>query len=843
MHEIVIYVLGVSGLLAVVSFLPPLAAHFRVPFTVLLAGVGVLLGAVVQGFASVQGMGPIGDFFASLAGFDVSAEVLLYTFLPVLLFETALTVDVRRLMDDVGPILLLAVVAVFVCTFAVGYALSLVSGFSLVACLLLGSIVATTDPAAVVGIFRDLGAPRRLTMLVEGESLLNDAAAISLFTLLLGMLTRKADGGVTEATLAFLENFGGGLLVGYLCGRVACVLVTPVRDQPMAEITLTVALAYLTYVLAEHYLGVSGVVAVVAAALVVGSIGRTRISPDTWDALEHVWKQLGFWANSLIFLLTALVVPKVFAQLSVAEVGLAAVVVVAALAARGAVLFGLLPVLSAAGLAQKVSHSYKAVMLWGGLRGAVSLTLVLVVSENDRVPDRVQAFVAALATCFVFFTLFVNGTTLRHLIRLLGLDKLTPVERAMRNRALALSLGGVQEKAAELARHYEIEKAAADALITHYAERLSHIDLEREAERPLSAADRATIGLVILVNREEELYFHHFKEGISSRHVAELLTGRTARMLDAVKTQGRDGYRAAEEPFMAFTGWMRLASWLHRRFGITKPLARRLSMRFEVLVAVRLVLRELITFTQGRLADVLGTETACELEGLLTVRLQRTEQALGALKLQYPDYAIVLQNQYLGRAALRLEEADYRTLHAESIISQEVLYDLQRDVELRRRILEKPPQLDLKLDLPEMVRRVPIFASVSPDRLARIVRLLKPRLFLPGETVVRKGEHGDCMFFIASGAVEVIVPGLSEPVKLGTGDFFGEMALLSRRPRNADVRALGYCQMLVLHERVFRRLVGRDPDLRQHIEAVADARRQPAPPPEPDTEQAAPATT
>ena len=568
-------------------------------------------------------------------------------------------------------------------------------------------------------------------------------------------------------------------------------------------------------------------VAVVTSALVVGSVGKTRISPATWGAMEHVWQQLGFWANSLIFLLTAILVPRLMADAGWAEVGLVLVVVAAATAARAVVLFGLLPVLSWAGLAQKVSNSYKTVMLWGGLRGAVSLTLALAVTENFRVPDPVQSFVAVMVTGFVFVTLFVNGTTLRWLIRVLKLDELTPVERAMRNRALALSTDSIRDRVAAVAQTYEVDGAVKDVMISRYEERLKKIDQDSGDEAKLTDEDRVTIGLVILVNREEELYYAHFSEGVVSRAVMELLAGRSGRLLDAVKAQGRNGYRAFEEPFIAVSPWMRGASWLQRRFGIHRPLARRLSMRFEVLVAVRTVLRELLAFTRDRLARVLGQEVAFELEGLLVGRLGIVEQALSALKLQYPDYAVVLQSRYVGRAALRLEQADYRPLYAESIISQEVLTDLERDLEQRRRVLERLPKLDVRFDVADLVRRVPLFADLPAERVTTIATLLRAQLALPGETIVRKGERGDAMFFIASGAVEVLVPNLAEPVKLGTGDFFGEMALLTRQRRNADVRALGYCQLLVLDEKDFRRLVQKDADLRSHIQAVAEARRQP----------------
>ncbi len=284
MQDIAITVFGLAGLLALVSFLPPLANRLNLPYTVLLAIVGCVLGTVAAASRDATGMGIAGDFIRSLRNLDISAEAFLYVFLPVLLFEAGLAIDVRRLMDDIAPVLLMAVVAVFVCTAVVGLALSFFAPVGLVACLLLGAIVASTDPAAVIGIFRDLGAPRRLAILVEGESLFNDAAAIALFTVLLGLLSGLREGGLLEIATGFAVSFLGGAAAGYVAGRGACALFGALRGMRLAEITLTVALAYGVYVIADRYLGVSGVVAVVIAALVIGSVGRTRITPSTWTA-------------------------------------------------------------------------------------------------------------------------------------------------------------------------------------------------------------------------------------------------------------------------------------------------------------------------------------------------------------------------------------------------------------------------------------------------------------------------------------------------------------------------------------------------------------------------------
>ncbi|HSE75229.1 MAG TPA: cation:proton antiporter, partial [Dongiaceae bacterium] len=188
MLDIGLIVFGITGLLALTSLLPALAQRLRLPYSVLLALAGSALGLLVAARGGMPEGFVATDFLNALASFHISSEAFLVIFLPTLLFETALAIDVRRMLNDVAPILVMAVIAVVVCMVVVGVTLSSLTDYGLIACLLLGAIVATTDPAAVVGIFREIGAPQRLTMLVEGESLLNDAAAIALFSMLAGML-------------------------------------------------------------------------------------------------------------------------------------------------------------------------------------------------------------------------------------------------------------------------------------------------------------------------------------------------------------------------------------------------------------------------------------------------------------------------------------------------------------------------------------------------------------------------------------------------------------------------------------------------------------------------------
>jgi CPA1 family monovalent cation:H+ antiporter len=256
--------------------------------------------------------------------------------------------------------------------------------------------------------------------------------------------------------------------------------------------------------------------------------------------------------------------------------------------------------------------------------------------------------------------------------------------------------------------------------------------------------------------------------------------------------------------------------------GWKGPLARRLSARFSDLVVERFAVRELRHFARDRLMRLLGQDAAEALNTVLDARQALLDEAIETLRLQYPSYVENVQARYLQRAGLRFEERTLRQLHDEAVISMEILVDLEREIRGRWSDVERPPELDLGLATGALLSRVPLFAGLPEDRLRKIETLVRPLLTVPDELVVRRGERGDAMYFIASGAVSVDLP---TPVRLGTGDFFGEMALVYDIPRNADVRSLGYCRLLVLSKRDLDRLYGEDPELRTHINAVASRRQ------------------
>lgn len=810
MSGVPLTVFGIALLLAITAATEPLARRLNLPLSLLLVLVGAALG-----FA-------LGDGEHALnAALTLSSEAFLYLFLPILLFETAIGIDVRRLLEEIGPILLLAVVAVLASTFVVGFSLAAISSHGLVACLLLAAIVSTTDPVAVVALFKDLSVPHRLTLLVEGESLFNDAAAIALFSVLMAMLTVGA-GDWNQATWAFLRGFSGGVLVGLTLAFLATRLLVHLPGKRLAEVTLTLAVAYLAFVVGEQGFHVSGVVAVVAAALAFAYDGRTRVSPEGWSFLVGIWKQLGYWASALIFLLAALRIPGLLADIGGGDLLMLAVLVVSALVARGLVLFGLLPLLSAAGMAQRVETGLRLVILWGGLRGAISLALALAVLEHPAVPGAVKQLVATLVTAFVLVTLFVNGLSLRLLIRRLGIDRLAPVDRFLRARAIAHSLGSVNLRLSEAGTQYRIDAAARDHLGEGYTRRLRESEAALEADTALSAEERLRAALVMAARREQALHLQHYRERIVSGRIVRNLVARAHHLEDRAKAEGGAGYALAARQELVFPLAFRLAMTLQRHAGSQAWLARCLADRLEAMLVGRATLNSLLAFAEQRIPAMLGPEAAEALIEALRARLAAIEDALSALRLQYGDFTEEMQVRYLERAALRIEQAEYQRLFGEAVIGEEVLNERLRDLDARWHGADRRPPLDLGLSPGALLARVPLFHNLDAAALESLAALLRPRFVPPGEHIIHKGEKGREMFFLVSGAVEVTVPG--QPTRLGSGEFFGELALLTQTPRSADVTALGYCELLVMRASDFTDLLGRTPELKAYISEVARSR-------------------
>jgi CPA1 family monovalent cation:H+ antiporter len=790
-------------LLLIVSVVAMLIRRTPIPFSVAL----VATGLAVQQLPMAHALGQ----------FRLSPEAILVIFLPTLVFAAAFEIDGRRFLEALLPILVLAVPGVLLCAAVVAGVLVLGAGFALPVALLFGAIVSATDPVAVLALFRELGVSRRLSMLMDGESLLNDGTALVLFQTLLGIVL--VGQAITPPTLLlavwqFVLVAIGGAVVGAVLAWLTTLLLQRTNSAPV-EITLALILAYGAFILADHYLHVSGVIATISAGLVLGNAGRTKITPTSQEAVEAFWSYAGFAAESLLFILVGLTVSlaAVFANW-----GLLLWAVVAVLASRMATVYGLVPLINL-GQKEKVDWRFQTVMFWGGLRGAVAIAIALGLPESFPEKD----LLVSLTLGVVLFTLFINAFTVRPLVVRLGLDRLSPDELLQRRAGMLVARSRAAATVKRLAEEGLLSEKIGEVLEARYG-------LEAGAVRPIDdervALDDERLYRVVrqhclLVERRE--YEHDFADGDIDEATLIDLLAQVEDELDALRGGGslagwRAGIDSALRPIRnVLANTASLQPWLSR-IGAQRVLRVYESGRAQLL-AFRAV--------EEAIDDLAAAEAIPRpiLEAVRTSYGERRaaiEHQLEEIGDQFPEFAEQVQELIASRFRLAAEASAFRDLHEAGLVSEKILNEVEEEIHEQAAALRRARPAEALRHPEELVRAVPFFADLSDDVVRKIAAMLIPRVYLDGDEIMREGVAGDALYFIGRGVVEVSAAGPTDkPVRLATlraGQVVGEMALLTARPRSATATAVTPCNLLQLRRRDLEVLLRATPELRTVLE-------------------------
>ena len=455
------WILLISILLASAVLLGVIAQRVRLQLTVVLAVVGFVAGWLLE---------PLGVEIP-LRGEEFE-EILLFLFLPVLVFDAALGLSTRAFFRNLVPILVLAVPALVVSAVLVGLALSFGLDIPLAAALLFGVFISATDPVAVVAVFRQLGVPERLLTIVEGESLLNDGVAIVGFNILLGAALGERL-SVAVGFVDFFLVFFGGAAIGAVVGSVAAAVLPWLGRLPAAAFSL--AVAYGGFVLAEDVLGFSGIMATVAAGLLLSGLAPSRASEAVREVWDELWESLDYIANALLFLLIGLAIAPDLILDNLGAIALAAVVVIVARA------LAVVPLVSAlerfAGI-PPVGWRNEAVLVWCGLRGGVALALALALPES--LPQR-ETFVA-MTGGVVLVTLLLNATTISWLVRRLGLSEPTRSERFLAGVARLSGIEAARKRLEDLGLEEPNLSSRLEAASHSTREEIEALELTDEEE-------------------------------------------------------------------------------------------------------------------------------------------------------------------------------------------------------------------------------------------------------------------------------------------------------------------------------------------------------------------------
>jgi len=397
--------LFVSGLLTLATVVHVIAKRLHMPFAVGLLFAGLILSVSLEHF-----------FGADMRLVNFSPEIIFYVFLPTLIFESAYHIKFRQFRGVLREVVTLASLGLLVSALLVAAVCHYVLQFPWSVSLLFGALISATDPVAVLSIFKELKVPKKLVTIVDGESLINDGTALVAFQFLLKFVLLGGAVALSPMMLGKEVLYLGqsiilGLIVGTGFGVLFATAIARSSDRGV-QLTLSVVLAHITFLVAEGLLGVSGILATLAAGLVMGNWGRRKLAPATNDAFVEIWNFLGFISNALVFLLLGLKLGEIEWKAHLFAVVVASVAVL--LMARP------VSVLISFGLTNlthkkldKVGKGYQIVTMWGGIRGALAAAAVLLIPENFAYAAPLQAMTAGV----IVASFVLNATTIKWLLK------------------------------------------------------------------------------------------------------------------------------------------------------------------------------------------------------------------------------------------------------------------------------------------------------------------------------------------------------------------------------------------------------------------------------------------
>ncbi len=409
-YEFAISTFLIIGFLSVAVASSVLLKKLHFPYTIGLVVIGAIFGLLAKQFD-----------YALLAELTLTPETILYLILPTLIYDASINMDLRALRKNIVPILLLAVLGLLISAGIIGGLLSFFSVLSIGAALLFGALISATDPVAVIALFSEIGAPRRLGTLVDGESIFNDATAIVLFSIILAAI----NSGIHDVGALFLSSFVsfllvllGGLSIGAFVGAVGGFVIRLQKDNVVLQITVSLIMAYISFITAD-LLDVSGVMSTLAAGIVVSLMSNDVLKHENHYFMENFWNYFSFVANSFVFLLLGLTEAHSYDSLGAlaATMRLLLVVVPVVTLARAVIIYLLIPLYNRFAKDDKISFSYQTILFWGGLRGAVPVALVLAIPAFFPWRDTI----VHITLWYILFTLLIQGTSVKWMMKKLNI--------------------------------------------------------------------------------------------------------------------------------------------------------------------------------------------------------------------------------------------------------------------------------------------------------------------------------------------------------------------------------------------------------------------------------------
>lgn len=787
-----------------------------IPYTVTLLIIGLGLGLV-------QRTGFFGKYLPIISSTlnlvsDIEPHLILFVFLPTLIFESAFCMEVHLLRRMFGQIVILAIPGMIVAAIATaGLAKFLFPwGWSWPICLLFGALISATDPVAVVALLKEVSSRKRLETLLEGESLLNDGTAIVLFGLFYVMATQS--GNIDFSPVGVAGEFSRvvllGLIIGLAVGGLAIFWVGRIFNDPMIEIVVSVAAAYLVFLLAENVFHVSGVVALVALALLFASVGRTRVSPEVSGFLHHFWEMMAHIANTVIFLLVGIVIASSVPLDDLSLWGTLIYLYLGVQLIRATVVAMLFPLIKTIGIG--ITREKAIVLVWGGLRGAVSLALALIVAQDPAIDQTAGDQILFLCAGLVVLSILINGTTMGAVLGWLKLDRLPPGKQATVHRASH----SIFQELSNLYKQMQDNSFFGEVDWSEVTERVRFRNVaptaHPETTAEASEKEQAIAFRRRLLEAERRAYWAQFEEGTLGRTATHLLVEAVEHALDGTPLI----HPRADLQSL----WRMPRLFQYLRFSILSNIL--ITMTIDRMALGYDVARGFIK-AQDEVV-LLIDELAPSEEEAETIRMEvinnkrETLAEMNKFRRAFPEIIRELETRAASRVLLNRERALIQDFLASAVLDKPEAERMISDVESRMASLQKKPLNISPPDPAQIISRAEWAQGLDSQTVDRLVAIADQRVYGTGSVIIQQGSLGGALGIILRGAVEITECGVEKEQlirTLGPGELIG-VRLLRSGFCKYTVRAVTPVAAIWLEENKLKPLIDSDKLLASRIDEL-----------------------
>lgn len=517
--------LTIAGL-TVGAIFKSLFQRTRIPYTVGLFAIGLAAG-IMNRMGVFHGMPQFSAALDSVA--NINPDLILYIFLPILIFDAAYELNLHIFKKTLTNATLLAAPGLIICMILTAGVLMAISFFvpgyekwTWASALMFGALISATDPVAVVALLHELKTSKRFSTLVDAESLLNDGTGIVCFMLFYGITVWGRNDELTPI-LEFCQVVAGGAILGFIAARLVIWFITRVNSEEMIQNSVIILSAYLVFILAQLYLGISGVIALVAFGLTIAYVGKPRLKPQVNIFMGSFWELLTYIANTLIFIIVGIVIAEKV-DFSWSHCAILLLVYIALNIIRYITIMMLYPIMKRSGYGLNKKESI--ILTWGGLRGALGMTLALMVSYTPAIPEEIRSQVLFFTAGTVTLTLCINATTMRWLLNKLGLIYIPTARTMMENK--------IQNLLHEDSEQYFERLKTREALNGANWEKVSqYVTASPSAQEATPMANDVMNEIRLRVLDKEKMFLHQiYDEGIIAKTSFMLLSNSLDELYD-----------------------------------------------------------------------------------------------------------------------------------------------------------------------------------------------------------------------------------------------------------------------------------------------------------------------